>query len=54
MLKRIFHWRAYRKMSQMAERHDWQGALEIAKQVGDDEARRMFTLCRCIQLLRED
>ena len=53
MLKRIIHWNAYRKMNQLAERHDWQGALEIAKQIDDKELRRWFAVCRCVQILNE-
>ena len=53
MFKRIIHWKAYRKMNQMAEQHNWKDALEIAKQVGDEECRKIFALCLCVQLLDE-
>jgi len=53
MIKRLIHFRTYRKIHQYAKADDWKNAHLLAKQVNDKDLTRWCALARCVQLLSE-
>lgn len=53
MFKRIIHFRTYREIDRAIKAHDWQTALRLAKQIGDEELREVFAMARVAQMLNE-